>query len=130
MTSVATVVAVALLIVIGLFQIALAAGAPWGAASWGGQNPGVLPTRLRIASGVAGLVIYPLIGAVVLAAGGVIDDGWLPVDVSVLAWALAGLLGIGAVLNFISRSPIERIWGPVALGIAICFALLAINPQP
>ena len=32
------------------FQVALAAGAPWGAAAWGGANSGVLPMGYRVAS--------------------------------------------------------------------------------
>jgi hypothetical protein len=42
-------------------------------------------------------------------------------------WVLAGFLGIGSVANFISRSKVERIWGPVALGAAICCAVLAMG---
>ena len=38
------------------FQIALAAGAPWGAAAWGGASPGVLPRGLRVSSAGSGLV--------------------------------------------------------------------------
>ncbi len=39
---------------VAMFQIALAAGVPWGVAAWGGQ-PAQLPTTLRLASGaVAG----------------------------------------------------------------------------
>jgi hypothetical protein len=124
----AAVVAVILLGVILVFQAGLALGAPWGAMAWGGQNPGVLPRRLRIASGVAALAIYPLIIALVLAAGGLIDDGWLPVDTGVLMWVLAGLLTVGALMNLISRSPPERLWGPVALAVAICCALIALGP--
>ncbi|MCI0679398.1 MAG: hypothetical protein L0Z63_10210 [Actinobacteria bacterium] len=52
-------IAVVLLGVVTLFQLALAAGAPWGVAAWGGRHPGVLPTRLRIASVVVALVVYP-----------------------------------------------------------------------
>jgi hypothetical protein len=121
------IVAVVLLGVIVLFQAALALGAPWGAAAWGGQHPGVLPTRLRIASGVAAVLIYPTIIAVVLASAGLIGDGWLPVDGTVLMWVLAGLLALGALANFASRSPRERIWGPVALAVAICCAVIALG---
>ncbi|MDP9468244.1 MAG: hypothetical protein M3P32_05825 [Chloroflexota bacterium] len=123
----AAILSVLLLGVIVVFQLALALGAPWGAAAWGGQNPGVLPTRLRIASAVVALVVYPLVIAVVVAAAGLIGDDWLPVDGSVLMWALAGLLGLGALANFSSRSPPERIWGPVALTIAICCAIIALG---
>ncbi len=90
---IAAIVAVVLLSIIAAFQLALALGAPWGEAAWGGQNPGVLPRGLRIASGIAALVVYPLIMLVVLAGAGLIDDDWLPVDTTVLMWALAVAAG-------------------------------------
>ena len=123
----AAILAVVLLVAVAAFQLGLALGAPWGAAAWGGQNPGVLPQPLRIASGVAGVVVYPLIIALVLASAGVIDDGWLPVDGTIIMWALAVLLGIGAVMNFASRSHPERRWGAVALTIALCCVVIAVG---
>ena len=123
----AAIVAVFLLGIIVVFQAALALGAPWGFAAWGGQHPGVLPMRLRVASGVTALVIYPLIALVILAAAGLIDDAWLPVDPSLAMWVLAGFLTLGALANFFSRSPRERFWGPVALAIAVCCAVIALG---
>ncbi len=123
--EIAGVVAAALLGVVMAFQLALALGAPWGAAAWGGQSPGVLPTPMRIASAAAGLIAYPLLIAVVLAASGLIDDGWLPVDGTIVMWVLAALLGVGAIMNFVSRSPPERLWGPVALATAMSCAIVA-----
>jgi hypothetical protein len=125
--TVAAIVAVALLAVIVAFQAALALGAPWGFAAWGGRHPGVLPGRLRIASGVAAVVVYPLIILVVLASAGLIDAEWLPVDRRVAMWVLTGLLALGALANFASRSPRERFWGPVALAIAVCCAVIALG---
>ncbi len=123
----AGIVAVVLLVVIAIFQAALALGAPWGEAAWGGQNPGVLPRNLRIASGIAAVVIYPLIILLVMAGAGLIDDGWVPVDVTIVMCTLAALLTVGAIMNAISRSPRERLWAPVALVVAICCALVAIG---
>jgi hypothetical protein len=123
----AAILAAILLGAIVVFQLGLALGAPWGAAAWGGQHPGVLPMRLRIASGVAAVVIYPLVIALVLAAAGIIGDDWLPVDGTLAMWLLAGLLTLGAVANFVSRSPPERRWGPVALTTAMCCAIIALG---
>ena len=124
---IAGIVAVVLLGVIAIFQAALALGAPWGEAAWGGQNPGVLPRNLRIASGIAAIVIYPLIILLVMAGAGLIDDGWVPVNITIVMWILAALLTVGAVMNAISRSPRERLWAPVALVVAICCAVIAIG---
>jgi hypothetical protein len=123
----AGIVAVVLLVIIAIFQAALALGAPWGEAAWGGQNPGVLPRNLRIASGIAAIAVYPLIILLVLAGAGLIDDGWVPFDITIVMWILTVLLTIGAIQNAISRSPRERLWAPVALGVAICCALIAIG---
>jgi len=119
--------AVLLLAAIAVFQLGLALGAPWGVAAWGGQSPGVLPTRLRIGSAVAGLLVYPLVIAIVLAAAEIIGDDWLPVDGTVAMWILAALTAVGAVMNFISRSHPERRWGPVALTIALCCVIIALG---
>lgn len=126
-TSAAAILAVGLLAVVAAFQLALAMGAPWGAAAWGGQHPGVLPRRLRIASAVAGILTYPLLIVLVMDAAGWVPLSWLDGAGSLPMWILAGLLGIGALANFVSRSPRERIWGPVALITAVCCVILALN---
>ena len=127
MTTAAALVAVALLSIVAAFQLALALRAPWGAAAWGGQNPGVLPARLRIASGIAGIVIYPLLIVLVLNAAGWVSIGWLNDLGALPMWILAVLLGLGAIANLASRSPPERLWGPVAGTIALCCAILALG---
>lgn len=123
----AAVVAAVLLAVVAVFQLALAFGAPLGDMAWGGQHPGVLPTRLRVASAVAGAVVYPLLILVVLAAGGLIGDTWLPVDPAAAAWVLSALLTLGAVADFASRSRRERVWGFAAVAIALCCAVVALG---
>jgi hypothetical protein len=125
--NLAAIFAVVLLGVVCVFQIALALGAPWGQAAWGGQHEGVLPPKLRIASGVAGLVVYPLIGGFVLASAGLIEAEWMPGTGKTGMWALTGLFTIGSVANFASRSKPERIWGPVSLAIAVCCGITAMT---
>ena len=118
-------VAVVLLVVIGVFQLALALGAPWGSAAWGGGFGAVLPSRMRVASGLAGVVIYPLAIVYVLTSSELVDADWLPSAGSVVMWILVVFFGIGALANFASRSRIERIWGPVSLVIAVCCGIIA-----
>ena len=115
----------ALLAVVEVFQIALALGAPLGRASWGGQHQGVLPTRLRIASGIAAIVVYPLIIFFVLAAAGLVDTSLTEGTRRLGMWVLTAFFTLGALANFVSRSKIERIWGPVTLALAVCCALIA-----
>lgn len=123
--EVAAVVALVLVVVLVGFQLALALGVPWGAAAWGGAHEGVLPTGLRVASGVAGVVVYPAIGWLLAVAGGLVDPGW---EAPVWAlWVLVGFFGLGAVVNAISRSRPERIWAPVSLLLAITSAVIALG---
>jgi hypothetical protein len=108
----AVAAAVCLLVVV-LFQLALALGAPWGAAAYGGratQDDGGLPTRYRVAS--AGTVVV-LMGALwlVLAAGAVISPTPLSGNVlGVGVWVLVGLFALNTVGNLAGRHPVER-WG-------------------
>lgn len=122
---VAGIVGVVLLAIVEVFQIALALGAPLGKASWGGQHAGVLPVRLRIASGIAAILVYPLIAFLILAASGLVDTNLTAGTRETAMWVLTAFFGLGALANFASRSRIERIWGPVSLGVAICCGLIA-----
>ena len=121
----AALVAAVLLAVVGVFQLALAAGALLGRASWGGRHDGALPRRLRIASGVAGLVVYPLIAVVVLLASGAVGAGWSGRAAALALWLLAGLFALGTLANLASRSSVERIWAPVSAVIGVCCAVIA-----
>jgi len=123
---IAAVVATVLLSVLALFQLALAAGVPWGRAAYGGIWPGVLPRGIRINSAVFGLVFYPLATLYVLDAAGIRETQWLPAP-SVVLWVLAVFFAIGTGMNAISRSPVERWWAPVSLGLAASCAVLALG---
>lgn len=125
LVEIAAVVAVVLLAGVTLFQAALALGAPLGTAAWGGRYAGVLPKRLRIASGVAALVVYPVVILLVLASASLIAAKWLPGIGKTSMWILTGLFTLGALANIASRSKVERLWGPVCLGLAACCGIIA-----
>ena len=94
---------------VGLFQIALAVGAPWGAAAWGGANAGVLPVGFRVASGVSAVVWA---GVAAVAAGRLLG----PVGRRRLLLGVAAYSTLGIAMNAISPSGIERaIWVPATL---------------
>lgn len=92
----------------GGFQLALAAGAPWGRASYGGAHPGVLPDRLRVVSAGATCVYAGLAWAVV--------SPRVPARPRRrILTGVAGLMAVATVVNGISPSPPERaIWTPTA----------------
>jgi hypothetical protein len=123
--------AVAILAAIGFlaisaFQVALAMGAPLGRAAWGGAHER-LPRNLRIGSAVA-VVIWLLAALIVLARGGMPVVPLPSVLVDWGTWALVGLSGLGAIVNFASSSPWERFgWGPLALILAALCLILALN---
>jgi hypothetical protein len=121
----AAIIAVVALAGVTLFQVCLAAGAPWGRASWGGQHSGVLPKRLRIASGIAALAVYPLLIAYVVSSAGLVDRPALPGAGARAMWATSGLFLLGTLMNAVSRSPVERWWALVTLLIAGCCAVVA-----
>lgn len=78
--------------------------------------------RFRVASGVAGIVVYPVIGVVVADSGGIVELG---VGGNAVMWILSGLFTLGTVANAASRSPVERWWAPVSFAVAICCAVIA-----
>lgn len=118
-------VAVILLAAIVVFQMALVFGAPLGRAAWGGQHEGVLPKRLRIASGVAALLVYPLIIVAILDSAGLMDVDFIPETGAELMWVFSGLFTLGGIVNLVSRSTLERYWAPVSIAIAICCSVIA-----
>ena len=107
------VAAACLLGVVILFQLALAAGAPWGAAAYGGraaQDDGRLPARYRVASAGTAVVLTGVLW-LVLAASAVISSALLSENLlGVGVWALAGLFALNTVGNLAGRHPVER-WG-------------------
>jgi len=107
------------------FQVFLAAGAPWGAAAWGGGHPGRLPTELRLTSAFA--ACFWLLAALTALSRGGWTTAHLPSSFSRPAtWALAALLVVGAAMNAASTGPWERFgWFPFVLGSAVVCLLLS-----
>ncbi|WP_309710098.1 hypothetical protein [Pseudolysinimonas sp.] len=119
LTAVARVAAIVALILFALlivFQLALALGAPWGRAAYGGQTAGVLPVHFRVASAVA-VVVWAAVALIVVRRAGL--PVWTPLPVSwlpVVVWIVVGLLVIAVVMNAITPSALERaIWLPFTL---------------
>lgn len=129
MLLIAGIVATVLYAAIVVFQVALAAGAPWGRASYGGQHEGVLPTHYRVSSAVAA-VVWTLLALCVARYAGM--PVWAPLPdpaLPVVIWVVVGLTVVSVVLNAVTRSRIERaIWLPASallLASVVAVALLA-----
>jgi len=93
------------------FEIALAAGAPWGAYAMGGASPGQFPPALRIAA-IVQAMLQAGMAAVILARAGLVLPGWWRVS-HWLVWIVVALTALSLVLNLITPSAGERaIWAP------------------
>ena len=108
------------------FQVALAAGAPWGAAAWGGAYPGALPPGMRVASGVSA-VVWTGVALLTARRGGLQVPALVPDRaLAPTLWGVTGLTAVSAVLNLITPSAVERaLWGPVAVAGAVALGLTA-----
>ncbi|MGH3084339.1 MAG: hypothetical protein ACRDNP_09825 [Gaiellaceae bacterium] len=114
---------------IALFEVALAAGVPWGHAAWGGAHAH-LSTAQRI-GGAAAVVVWTAAALIVLGRVGFWGGGRLAGLFRWGTWILAVVSGIGAVLNFASQSRWENlIFGPTGLLLAILCIVVARGPSP
>jgi hypothetical protein len=108
------------------FQIALAAGAPWGAYAMGGAYPGQFPPALRVAALVQAALIAGM-AAVVLSRAGMVLAGWSRAA-RWLVWVVVAFAAVSLVLNLITPSAGERaIWAPVALLLLASSAVVAVK---
>jgi len=108
------------------FQIALAAGAPWGAYAMGGAFPGQFPPALRIAAIVQAAVLVGM-AAIVLARAGLALPSWSR-TARWLIWFVVAFAAVSLVLNLITPSAGERaIWAPVAFLLLMSSVIVAVS---
>jgi hypothetical protein len=125
------VLAGSLLALSAAFQLGLAAGAPWGAAAYGGRaipGHGALPPAHRLGSGVSALVLLSVIW-VVLAAVDLIARGPVSSTVlTILLWCLTVLFALNTLGNLRGRHPLER-WGASTMTalLSVSCALIAVR---
>ena len=98
-------------LIVAIFQIALALGAPWGEYAYGGTKTGKLPIGFRINSVVAVFVMLGIAGHY-LAQLGVFEPILDSAGNAVVNWILVGFTGLAALANNATRSKKERmVWG-------------------
>jgi hypothetical protein len=111
LVTISSVFLVAMTLVVSVFQIALAFGAPLGEYAYGGARVGKLPLGFRINSVVAVFVMLAISGHY-LAQLGVFEPILDPAGNSVVNWVLVGFTGLSALANNATRSKKERmVWG-------------------
>ncbi len=125
-TQIAIIIFILLSLVLIVFQLCLALGAPWGLYAMGGYFPGKYPLKMRIASLVQ-TVIYILFSILVLTKAGIILPELYSLS-KVAIWFIFVLLALGVVMNLISKSVWERrIWSPVAMVMAVSTLVIALS---
>jgi hypothetical protein len=108
------------------FQLALAAGAPWGEFAMGGAFPGQFPPALRVAAVVQAALLVGM-AAVVLARAGLILPGWSRAS-RWLIWFVVGFAALSLMLNLTTPSAGERaIWAPTAFLLLISSCIVALT---
>ena len=121
--------ATAFFVAFAAFQIALAAGAPFGKMTWGGSTA-VLPTGLRAAS--AGAAFYlVLAAAAMLVRSGDLGRGLPQAPFRWFNGLLALQLGLNTVANLASHTAAERygMGAASALGFVLCVCALVAAPK-
>lgn len=107
------------------FQLALAAGAPWGRFAMGGAFPERLPPTMRVAAFAQALVIF-FFGAIVAVRARLIGSWWWHAISRKLVWLVVAYTVAGTVLNAITPSPWERtLWLPVVVILGISAVVVA-----
>jgi hypothetical protein len=123
--AIAAVIAACGFISLALFELALAAGAPWGHAAWGGAHA-ELSTALRLGSAV-GVVLWTAAALIVLGRAGFWGHGRrLGTLFRWGTWFLAAVSGFSALANLASQSRFEQlIFAPLGLVLAVLCTVVA-----
>jgi hypothetical protein len=127
LATISSIFLVAMTLIVTVFQIALASGAPWGEYAYGGTKTGKLPTGFRINSVVAAFVMLGIAGHY-LAQLGVFEPILDPAGNSVVNWVLVGFTGLSALANNATRSKKERmVWGIPTILMFLAALAVALN---
>ncbi len=111
-------------LVVILFQLALAAGLPWGNVAMGGKFPGRLPPVMRFACliQIGSLAFF---SAIVCAKAGLGFSEWHSASAKAI-WGVVVFSAVAVVANLITPSKWERIlWAPVAVVMLVCSIYVA-----
>jgi hypothetical protein len=125
LSTIAAVVFAALSTSVGVFQLALVFGAPWGQVTLGGRYEGTLPRHVRAAPAVSAVLIFGLALIVLTRAGLVFFD--LKFLSAKLIWGVVAYCLLGSLLNYITPSKRERaLWFPVVAVMSMCSLIVAL----
>ncbi|MGQ7296767.1 hypothetical protein [Quadrisphaera sp. KR29] len=130
----AAVAAALVLGAVAAFQVAVAAGAPWGRWTQGGGTRGALGASGRAVAVGSALLLVVMAGALLGRAGAGPVARAPRRAVGTLAWVTTCYAAVGVVLNAASRSVPERaLWTPVTavlLALSLVVVLGTRSPRP
>jgi hypothetical protein len=128
MVETVALVAAVLFVLLALFQLAVALGVPWGAHVYGGRqarDDGSLPSKWRVSSAVAALILLGF-AWVILARAGVLIVGINEIALTVLAWMVVAYMAINTAANLASKDSVERwLMGSITLVLVVLCAVVA-----
>lgn len=112
--------------IVALFQVALAAGMPWGMLSMGGRFPGRFPLAMRFVC-LLQIGVLALLAAIVFARAGLILPEWAWLARGAI-WGVVIFCTIALIANLLTPSKWERnIWAPVTAVLLTCSLFVAID---
>lgn len=126
--SVAANIYLLLTAIVVLFQLALAAGTPWGHLAMGGKYPGKFPPEMRFLSILNAAILLVLAGVITAHARlPLLNMSGLP---AWLVWSVVVFGALAVVANLATPSKLERaLWGPVSIAMLICSLIVALVPM-
>lgn len=115
-----------LVVIVIMFQLALALGAPWGEMAMGGRFPGKFPLEMRVAALVQAMILV-IFAVIVLVRPRLVFPDYF--DFSGLAiWFVVVFGALGMVMNMITPSIKERmLWAPIATALFVCAFFVAVS---
>lgn len=109
-------------LVMFLFQLSLAFGAPFGKLAWGGVY-NVLPASLRFGSFISAIIF--LFGIMIVSEKALFYSlFYYPILADIFIWLFVVLFGLSTIGNLFSKSKYERlVMTPIAF-LSFCFCLI------
>lgn len=109
-----------------LFQLALAAGMPWGELAMGGKFPGQFPPAMRFVCLIQ-IVVLMILSLTVFTRAGIIWPEGLSISRYII-WGVVVFTVLSVIANLATPSKWERIiWAPVTIVLMICTVVVAVS---
>ena len=124
-TSIAAVIVIVIFIGMIILQLFLALGKPYGKLAYGGRYEEVLPTNLRIMSGLA-IAIFFVAAIFVLVKVEFITEFPFPDLANLGIWYFAFYLALNTLMNVTSKSKLEKQFiTPISFTASVCLFIIA-----